>query len=90
MGDWQIVKQLLTATFDGILAFGVLALTWVSSVTFDGTTHVLFEPLDFIAVLAALVPEPRVGLTRYHARARSLGRNGAALRPRMESRARSA
>jgi hypothetical protein len=29
----------------------------------DGTTHVLFEPLDFIARLAALVPKPRVNLT---------------------------
>jgi hypothetical protein len=27
---------------------------------------VLFEPLDFIARLAALVPKPRVNLTRYH------------------------
>ncbi len=26
----------------------------------DGTTHVIFEPLDFIARLAALVPKPRV------------------------------
>ena len=32
----------------------------------DGTTHVLFEPLDFIARLAALIPKPRVNLTRYH------------------------
>jgi hypothetical protein len=32
----------------------------------DGTTHVLFEPLDFISKLAALVPKPRVNLTRYH------------------------
>jgi excinuclease ABC subunit A len=32
----------------------------------DGTTHVLFEPVDFIARLAALVPKPRVSLTRYH------------------------
>ncbi len=31
----------------------------------DGTTHVVFEPLDFIARLAALVPKPRVHLTRY-------------------------
>ena len=31
-----------------------------------GTTHVVFEPLDFIARLAALVPRPRVNLTRYH------------------------
>ena len=32
----------------------------------DGTTHVIFEPLDFIARLAALVPPPRLNLTRYH------------------------
>jgi len=32
----------------------------------DGTTHVIFEPLDFMARLAALVPRPRVNLTRYH------------------------
>jgi hypothetical protein len=32
----------------------------------DGTTHVIFEPLDFISRLAALVPKPRVNLTRYH------------------------
>ena len=32
----------------------------------DGTTHVVLEPLDFIARLAALVPRPRVNLTRYH------------------------
>jgi hypothetical protein len=33
---------------------------------FDGTTHVIFEPLDFIARLAALVSKPRVSLTRFH------------------------
>jgi len=32
----------------------------------DGTTHVVFQPLDFIARLAALVPRPRVNLTRFH------------------------
>lgn len=32
----------------------------------DGTTHVFFNPLDFIARLAALVPKPRVHLTRFH------------------------
>ena len=30
----------------------------------DGTTHVIFEPVDFIAKLAALVPRPKVNLTR--------------------------
>jgi hypothetical protein len=32
----------------------------------DGTTHVLFEPLDFLARLAALVPRPRAHLIRFH------------------------
>jgi len=37
----------------------------------DGTTHVVLERgghphLDFIAKLAALIPKPRVNLTRYH------------------------
>jgi hypothetical protein len=32
----------------------------------DGTTHVILDPLDFIARLAALPPKPRVNLTRYH------------------------
>ncbi len=32
----------------------------------DGTTHVIFEPLDFIAKLAALVPKPGMNLTRFH------------------------
>ena len=32
----------------------------------NGTTHVIFEPIDFIARLAALVPKPRVNLTRFH------------------------
>lgn len=32
----------------------------------DGTTHVIFQPLDFIAKLAALVPRPRINLTRFH------------------------
>lgn len=32
----------------------------------DGTTHVIFEPMDFISRLVALVPKPRVNLTRFH------------------------
>jgi len=31
----------------------------------DGTTHVFFEPLDFMAKLAALIPKPRINLTRF-------------------------
>ena len=32
----------------------------------NGTTHVIFGPLDFISRLVALVPRPRVNLTRFH------------------------
>jgi hypothetical protein len=32
----------------------------------NGTTHVIFEPLDFIARLVSLIPKPRVNLTRFH------------------------
>jgi len=32
----------------------------------DGTTHVAFDPVDFVAKLAALVPPPRSHLVRYH------------------------
>jgi hypothetical protein len=32
----------------------------------DGTTHVVFEPQEFVEKLAALVPPPRFHLVRYH------------------------
>jgi hypothetical protein len=55
------------------VATGRLSLTTQGQVRYtlktpyrDGTTHVVFEPLDFVARLAALVPRPRAHLTRYH------------------------
>ena len=33
----------------------------------NGITHVVFDPLEFLARLAALVPRPRANLSRYHA-----------------------
>ena len=36
------------------------------SMTRNGTTHVIFEPLDFISRLVSLAPKPRVNLTRFH------------------------
>jgi len=47
-------------------ARGISASLHVKTSYRDGTTHVIFEPLDFIARLAALVPKPRVNLTRFH------------------------
>jgi hypothetical protein len=32
----------------------------------DGTTHVVLSPMEFRGRLAALVPKPRVNLTRFH------------------------
>ncbi len=32
----------------------------------DGTTHIVLDPLDLMARLAALVPPPRMHLTRFH------------------------
>jgi len=32
----------------------------------DGTTHVVLSPMEFMGRLAALVPRPRVNLTRFH------------------------
>jgi hypothetical protein len=55
------------------VATGRLALTGSGHVRYtlktpyrDGTTDVIFEPEDFIARLAALVPKPRAHLIRYH------------------------
>jgi hypothetical protein len=31
----------------------------------EGTTHVFFDPLDFIGKLSALIPPPRLNLTRF-------------------------
>ena len=47
----------------------------------NGTTHVIFEPLDFIARLAALVPKPRVNLTRFHGVFAPNSRHRAAITP---------
>ena len=32
----------------------------------DGTTHMIFEPLELVEKLAALVPPPRFHLIRYY------------------------
>ena len=32
----------------------------------DGTTHLVFEPLEFLATLAALTPRPEINLLVYH------------------------
>jgi hypothetical protein len=32
----------------------------------DGTTHLIFEPVEFLEKLAALRPRPEIGLILYH------------------------
>jgi hypothetical protein len=44
----------------------LLSLRENRTIRFAGATHVVLELLDFIARLAALVPRPRVNLTRFH------------------------
>jgi hypothetical protein len=46
-------------------AHGCAGATQLKRPYSDGATPVIFEPLDFIAKLAALVPKPRVNLTRF-------------------------
>jgi hypothetical protein len=72
-GDKKTLERLCRYITRPALAEGRLSLTPQGRVRYtlktpyrDGTTHVVFAPLDFIARLAALVPKPRVPLTRYH------------------------
>ena len=44
----------------------------------DGTTHVIFEPEDFMARLAALVPKPRAGRNASNVSLRSTSRSACA------------
>ena len=55
-----VSTERLSVTAQGNVRYRLKTPYW------DGTTEVVFEPLDFMARLAALVPTPRVNLTRYH------------------------
>jgi hypothetical protein len=50
----------LEALSDGRLRY------WLKTAWRDGTTHAIFEPLEFLEKLAALVPTPRAHLVRFH------------------------
>jgi len=60
MARGPLAQERLSVDGDGLV---VLELKRAFS---DGTTHVLFEPQDFMARLAALVPRPKAHLVRYH------------------------
>jgi hypothetical protein len=55
-----VAQDRLRLTEDGRVVLE-LKSTWA-----DGTSHLVFEPLDFLARLAALTPRPRVNLIFYH------------------------
>jgi len=67
--DWNVCAstlralpwpERLTQLADGRLSYR-LKTPWR-----NGTTHVIFEPLELRAKLAVLVPAPRLNLTRFH------------------------
>ena len=71
--QWKKLERLCRYIARPAISEKRLSLTGQSKVRYelktryrDGTTHVIFEPLDFIAKLAALAPKPRVNLTRFH------------------------
>src|SRR6266478_4885852 len=42
------------------------SLTQLKTVWRDGTSHFLFEPIEFLEKLAAIIPRPGVNLLLYH------------------------
>jgi hypothetical protein len=59
----EIVILLITAI---LLAVVIKRANQLKTPYRDGTSHVVFEPMDFLAKLAALVPKSRINLTRFH------------------------
>jgi hypothetical protein len=61
---WGIRKKLAITTYGKVRY--QLKTPYRDGTTGDRRSHVIFEPLGFIDRLAALVPKPRVNLTRFH------------------------
>jgi hypothetical protein len=59
-GRGPLATERLTRPSDGRLAYR-LKRPWA-----NGTTHVIFDPLELLEKLAALVPAPRFHMVRYH------------------------
>ena len=57
---------MLAMTLTGPRQCSQISMSMFKTPYCSGTTHVIFEPLDFIAKLAALVRKPRINLTRFH------------------------
>jgi len=60
MARGPIASERLESALPDLLTYK-MKTTWR-----DGTTHVTFSPLDFIARLVALVPPPKMNMVRYH------------------------
>jgi hypothetical protein len=61
---WGVRKKFAITTYPKVRY--PLKTSYRDGTTGDRRSHAIFEPLDFIARLAALVPKPRVNLTRFH------------------------
>ena len=55
-----VARERLSVTGDGQVRLQ-LRQPWA-----DGTTHLLFDPIEFLGRLAVLVPRPRINLMLYH------------------------
>jgi hypothetical protein len=55
-----VVEDRLELQDDGRISLELKTPYW------DGTTHILFEPLEFLETLATLVPRPRTNQLLYH------------------------
>jgi hypothetical protein len=62
-----IAQERLSRTADGRLPL-TLKAEWS-----DGTTHLLFEPIELLERLAALTPRPRINLLLYYGVLRAIG-----------------
>jgi putative transposase len=60
-----IAQERLTRTADGRVLL-TLKAEWS-----DGTTHLLFEPIELLERLAALTPRPRINVVLHHSRWRA-------------------
>ena len=70
LGGWPQLKGSLMSSrlFSTLLSEGFpnQLVCKMKSPWRDGTTHVSFSHLDFIARLVALIPPPRMNMVRYH------------------------
>jgi hypothetical protein len=81
-------KRLAITTYDKVRY--QLKTPYRDGTTGDRRSHVIFAPLDFIARLAALVPKPRVNLTRFHGVFAPNSRHRVTITPALRNKAKKA